>query len=474
MEKTKSLILFITIASAGCSLLPEYQKPVLAVPAKYKEELAGWKSAEPKEIAQKNWWQGYQDAQLESLLAEARVNNQNVQVAAAQYRQAEALLSSSKGPLLPRVSVNGDATRSQPSIANTQNSNVRNNFNATITAFWEVDLWGRIRSNVNVNAANLAASRSDLAAIQLSIQTTLAQQYFQLRVLDTQQVLLNKNVTAFESTLKLVKNRYEVGLVSRADVAQAEARYRSTKAQATSNKIQREQLENAIAVLLGKPSSDFSLNPMPYAENQYVFMPTIPKNIPSELLERRPDIVAAERRVASANAQIGVAKTAYFPTLSISGAYGAQSRNFSDLFSIPSRIWSLGPSLASIIFDGGERKGLTNAAIANHDASASTYKQTVLNAFQEVEDNLVALKLLDEQAVDQDLAVKASREALEKTLNLYKAGNINYTNLITVQINTLNNETAALNILSAKLVASVGLIKSLGGSVNNDNSSEKN
>lgn len=471
MAKTKSLILLITVAFAGCSLAPEYQRPVLGIPANYKEELAGWKTAEPKDISQKNWWLGYQDAQLETLLAEARVNNQTIQVAIAQYRQAEALLSSSKGPLLPIVSVNGDATRSQSGSSNNQNSsagNISNNFNASISAFWEVDLWGRIRNNVKANAANLAASGSDLAAIQLSMQTTLAQQYFQLRVLDTQQELLNKNVTAFENTLKLVKNRYEVGLVSRADVAQAEARYRSTKAQATSNRIQREQLENAIAVLLGKSPSDFSFDPMPYAENQLVAMPTIPKNVPSELLERRPDIVAAEQRAESANAQIGVAKTAYFPTLSISGTYGTQSSRLSDLFSIPSRIWSLGPSLASIIFDGGERKGLTNAAIANYDASASTYKQTILNAFQEVEDNLVALKLLDEQAADQDLAVKASREALEKTLNLYKAGNIDYTNLITVQINTLNNETAALNILSAKLLASVGLIKALGGPMNDE------
>lgn len=467
MVKIKPIVLIITATFlGGCQLWPAYSRPPLDIPANYKQHFHGWKSAEPQEqLTPENWWHAYQDPTLERLLSESLASNQSIHVAAAQYQQAQAFLSASKAPLLPDLVANASASRSRASAGNNKSGtqDTVNNYSGTLSTFWEVDLWGRIRNSIATNQANLEASAADLAAIQLSIQTTLAQQYFQLRVLDSQQDLLNKNVTAFENTLKLVKNRYAVGLVSRADVAQAEARYRTTKAQATNNVVLRAQLEHAIAVLVGKAPADFDLPAMPYSASAPAVFPSIPTSVPSQLLERRPDITAAERRISAANAQIGVAKTAYFPTLAITGTVGTQANSFADLLTVPTRLWALGPSLVSVLFDGGQRKSLTNAAIANYDASVSTYKQTILNAFQEVEDSLVALRLLEEQAIDQELAVQAAREALEKTLNLYKAGNVDYTNLITVQINTLNNETAALNILSRKLSTSVDLIKALGG-----------
>lgn len=467
MGKIKPIVLIITATFlSGCQLWPEYTRPPLDIPTNYKERFSGWKLAEPQDqLSPENWWQAYQDPKLEGLLTESLSSNQSIQIAVAQYQQAQALLASSKSPLLPDLVADASATRSRASAGNSKSStqDTVTNYTGRLSTFWELDLWGRIRNNIAANQANVEASAADLAAIQLSIQTTLAQQYFQLRVVDSQQDLLNKNVTAFENTLKLVKNRYAVGLVSRADVAQAEARYRTTKAQATNNIVLREQLEHAIAVLVGKSPADFDLPDMPYSASNPAIFPNIPASVPSVLLERRPDITAAERRISAANAQIGVAKTAYFPTIAITGTVGTQARSFADLLTVPTRLWSLGPSLVGVLFDGGQRKSLTDAAIANYDASVSTYKQTILNAFQEVEDSLVALRLLEEQAIDQELAVKAAREALEKTLNLYKAGNVDYTNLITVQVNTLNNETAALNILSRKLSTSVDLIKALGG-----------
>jgi NodT family efflux transporter outer membrane factor (OMF) lipoprotein len=284
-----------------------------------------------------------------------------------------------------------------------------------------------------------------------------------LRVLDTQQKLLNDAAAGYERSLAMTNNRYAVGLASRSDVAQAEAQFRTARAQSIDNDLQRAQLEHAVAALIGQAPAQFSLQAAPFNDDWVLKLPAVPASLPSELLEHRPDIAAAERRAAAANASIGVAKAALFPTLSLTGSGGFQSTSMVDLFTVPSRAWSLGPQLALSVFDGGLRRAQTRAAVAAYDASAATYKQTVLSAFQEVEDNLTALKLLELEAREQDAAVKASRETAEQFMNRYKAGTVDYLSVVTVQTTVLTNERAALSLLGRRLTANVGLIKALGG-----------
>jgi NodT family efflux transporter outer membrane factor (OMF) lipoprotein len=328
---------------------------------------------------------------------------------------------------------------------------------------WEIDLWGRVRRSAESGDASFEASAADLAAAILSVQATVAQDYFQLRVLDTQQKLLDDTATAYERSLTMTNNRYTVGLAARSDVAQAEAQFRAARAQSIDNAIQRTQLEHAIAALVGQAPAQFSIPAAPFAEDWVLRLPTVPLSLPSELLERRPDIAAAERRAAAANASIGVAKAALFPTLSLTGSGGFQSTSMVNLFTVPSRAWSLGPQLAVSIFDGGLRRAQTKAAVAAYDASAATYKQTVLSAFQEVEDNLAALKLLELEVQEQDVAVRSSRETAEQFMNRYKAGTVDYLSVVTVQATVLFNERTALSLLGRRLTASVGLVKALGG-----------
>jgi NodT family efflux transporter outer membrane factor (OMF) lipoprotein len=465
------LLVAATLVSS-CAIWPEYQRPATEVPAAYKEAATfpGWKIAEPGgKLVNSNWWKTYQDNQLENLIQQAAGANQSIRTAEANYRQAEALSKSARSALYPSLSTEGAATRSQRS-STTSNSGQSssaapsNSFNVGLTAGWEVDLWGRIRRGIESGDAKLAASAADLAAANLSVQTMLAQDYFQLRTLDTQQKLLNDTVATFEKSLKLTSNRYAVGLASRTDVAQSEAQLKSTQAQATDNIIQRTQLEHAIAVLIGKPPAEFSLPAIPFAEPAKVTLPTTPTSLPSELLERRPDIAAAERRAAAANAEIGIAKAALFPSLNLGANLGYQSARLADLLTVPSRVWSLGPLLAWSLFDGGQRKAQTDAAIAVYDATVSDYKQTVLNGFQEVEDNLAALRLLEQEAAEQEAAVKFARESLRQTENRYKAGTVDYLSVVIIQATVLSYERNALAILGRRLTASVGLFKALGGS----------
>ncbi len=465
------LLVAATLVS-GCAIWPDYQRPAIDVPAAYKEAATfpGWKVAEPGgKPTDGAWWKIYQDPQLDSLIAQATNANQSILAAAANVRKAEALSKSARSALYPSLSADASATRSQRS-ANTSSSGQSSNPAPTnsvavgLTAGWEADLWGKIRRGIESGDAKLAASAADLAAARLSVQATLAQNYFQLRVLDTQQKLLNDTVAAYEKSLKLTNNRYSVGLASRTDVAQSEAQLKSTQAQATDNSIQRTQLEHAIAVLTGQPPANFALPAQPFAEPGKVVLPAIPASLPSELLERRPDITAAERRAAAANAEIGVAKAALFPSLNLGASLGYQSTRLADLLTVPSRVWSLGPLLAWSLFDGGQRQAQTDAAIAAYDATVSDYKQTVLTGFQEVEDNLSALRLLEQEAAEQAAAVKFARESVQQTENRYKAGTVDYLSVVTVQTTALSNERAALSVLGRRLTASVGLVKVLGGS----------
>lgn len=334
-----------------------------------------------------------------------------------------------------------------------------NNYNLALDVGWEADVWGRVRQTVESNVAGAQASAADLEAVRLSAQAELASDYFQLRALDAQRQLLDDSVAAFQKSLDLTRNRYVVGVAGKVDVVQAETQLKSTQAQAIDIGVQRAQLEHAIAVLIGKPPAEFALAPIPLS----VAMPAVPMGLPSELLERRPDIAAAERRVAAANAQIGVAKAAFFPALTLSAAGGFQNSSFPQWLTAPSRFWSIGPAIAQSVFDAGLRRALTDQAIAVYDASVASYRQTVLSGFQEVEDNLAALNVLKQEAEVQQDAVRAARLSLDLTINQYKAGTVSYLNVVTVQTAWLSNERTAVGIRGRQLTAAVTLVKALGG-----------
>jgi NodT family efflux transporter outer membrane factor (OMF) lipoprotein len=452
----------LAAALAACTVGPDYVRPAVETPAAFKEQ---WKTAEPRdEHPRGDWWAVFGDSTLDSLAAQVDINNQNIKVAEANVRQARALTAQARAAFFPVVTGNASATRgsiSGSSRGNTGSSSggVVNAYNVNLDATWELDLWGRVRRNVESAEANVGASEADLAGAKLSAQAQLVQDYLLLRVQDAQIKLLNDTVEAYQRSLQLTKNQYAVGVAGRSEVALAETQLNSTRAQAIDAGVQRAQLEHAIALLIGKPPSDISVPPAP-VERRF---PDIPPGLPSELLERRPDIAAAERRVAAANAQIGVAQAAFYPTLTLSAAGGFAGASFAHLISTPARFWSLGAALAQTIFDAGLRKAQTDQAIAAYDATVGTYRQTVLTGFQEVEDNLAALRILEQEAAVQDDAVKSARESLAITLNQYRAGTANYLAVVVVQAQALQNERAAVGILGQRLNASVALIRALGG-----------
>jgi len=443
----------LALALAACAVGPDYQRPEAAVSAAYKEAV-GWKVAEPRdETSRGNWWEIFGDPKLSALIESIDMSNQNVLLAEARFRQAQALAAQSRAALFPTLDANASITRSRSPTG------VVGDRSVALNSSWEIDLWGRLRRALESSAASAQASAADLAAARLSAQAELASNYFQLRVLDAQKQLLGDTVTAFDKSLELTRNRYAAGVAAKVDVAQAETQLKSTLAQSIDTGVQRAQLEHAIAILVGKPPSEFSIAPVPLA----VTMPRVPLGLPSELLERRPDVAAAERRAAAANAQIGVAKAAYFPSLTLSASGGFRSANAADLFTAPSRFWSIGPALAQSIFDAGLRRAQTEQAIAAYDATVAQYRQAVLAGFQEVEDNLAALRILEEEAKVQDEAVRAARESVVLTTNQYKAGIVSYINVVTVQTTQLSNERTAVGILGRRLVAAATLVKALGG-----------
>jgi NodT family efflux transporter outer membrane factor (OMF) lipoprotein len=461
----------VCVASAlfGCEMGPNYVRPAMEAPPAYKETVP-FKQAEPRDqVPRGKWWEVFNDPKLDALLAQVDINNQTIKAAEARVREARALTQAARAALFPLVSANASATRGgsrsgNVSVGNAgavgaQTGGVHNSYNVSLDASWEIDLWGRVRRTIEASEATAQASVADLEGAKLLAQAQLAEDYFLLRAQDDQIRLLNDTVEAYQRSLQLTKNQYAVGVAARADVAQAETQLKSTQAQAIDAEVQRTQLEHAIAVLLGKAPADFSVT----AEVVPTVFPPIPPGVPSELLERRPDIAGAERRAAAANAQIGVAEAAFFPDLTLSATGGFQSSVLSQLFSLPSRYWSLGPALAQTIFDAGLRRAQTDQAIATYDENVANYRQTVLSGFQEVEDNLAALRILEQEAVVQDEAVKAARESLAITLNQYRAGTANYLAVVIVQATALANERAALTILGRRLTTSVALIQALGG-----------
>ena len=443
------------LALAACAVGPDYRRPDMQAPESYKET-GEWKVAEPRDQAPRGkWWQAFGDPVLDGLMEKVDVSNQTLKSAEARYRQAQAAVTTARAGFFPTVGVDASATRSRAA-----NAPSVTNYGASADLRWELDLWGRVRRNVESAQAGAQASAGDLEAARLSLQASLAQAYFQLRVTDVQRELFEDTVAAYAKSLELTQNRYNAGVAAKTEVVQAEAQLLSTRAQFIDIGATRAELEHAIAVLIGLAPAQFSLAPAPMVAK----LPQIPPGLPSTLLERRPDISAAERRVAAANAQIGVAKAAYFPTLTIPGTIGFSSTTFSHLFEAPNRFWSIGPALGLTVLDFGVRGAAVDSATAAWEASAADYRQTVLASFQEVEDNLSALRILAEEAQVQDDAVRAARETLKLTSNQYKAGTANYLAVVVVQAAQLTNERTAVSLLGRRLTASVGLIKALGGS----------
>ena len=447
---------------AGCAAGPDYVRPQLEAPAQFKE-MQGWRPAEPRDaLPRGSWWTMFGDRELDALMTRVDLSNQTLRAAEARFRQSRALADQARAALFPALSANASATRSKsPSLSNQPSFAVGavNNYNVALNTSWELDVWGRVRRSVEAGEASWQASAAELEAARLSAYAALAQNYFALRVADATRQVLQDTVAAYERTLELTRNRYAAGVVARVDVVQAEVQWKSAQAQLIDVGVERAQLEHAIALLVGEAPAAFSIERAPFAAS----MPAIPVGLPSELLERRPDIAAAERNAAAANARIGVAQAAFFPTITLSGAAGFRSTDSANLFTTPSRFWSLGGALAQAVFDGGLREAQKEQAIAVYDEDAATYRQTVLTAFQEVEDNLAALRILEEEARLQDEVVQAARHALELTTNQYKAGIVSYLNVISAQTTLLSNERTASSLLGRRLTASVALVKASGG-----------
>lgn len=465
-------VAWTTAALFGCTVGPNYVRPAVETPAAYKEA-NGWKQAEPKdERPRGNWWEVFNDPQLNGLEVQIAISNQTIKASEAQVRAASALTAQARAAFFPVVTGNFSATRSggghgqntSGAILNSsgQVARVGNDFNFELIASWEIDLWGKIRRMVEAAEETEQASAATLESAKLSAQGTLAEDYFMLRAQDAQIRLLNDTATEYNKALTLTKNQYAVGVAGQSDVVLAETQLKSTQAQAIDAMVLRAQLEHALAILVGKPPAEFSIAVEPLATT----FPVIPVALPSELLERRPDIAAAERSTAAANAQIGVAESAFFPSITLSASGGYQNSVLSQLFSLPGRYWSLGTDLAETIFDAGLRQAQTDQAIASYDQSVANYRQTVLTAFQDVEDNLAGLRILEQEAAVQDEAVKAARKSVTITLNQYRAGTVNYLSVVVVQATLLTNERAQITILGQRLTDSVGLIKALGGGWN--------
>lgn len=455
-----------TALLTACSVGPDYVRPAALpeMPADFKET-RGWKIAASRTPAlSEKWWEQYHDPQLNQLEELVLQANQTIRQAEAQYRQAQALVQAARAGYYPSLSLGASAIRSQHSANLTNGSKTSAStpawdFQLPLDLTWEIDLWGRIRRGVEASQASAEASSDDLAGIRLSMQASLASNYFQLRALDAQQMLLDETIANYRKYLELTKNRYTSGVAAKSDILQAETQLKTTEAQGIDLNLQRAQFEHAIAVLVGTPPAQFSLPRRPLTEPP----PLPPLVVPSELLERRPDIAAAERRMASANAQIGVARAAWFPTLKLSATAGLESSSLSNWLTWPSRFWSVGPMVSQNIFDGGLRSAQNDQARAAFEATLAAYRQTVLTSFQEVEDNLAALRILEDEATAQDDAVRAAQQTTAVVTNQYRAGIVSYLNVITAQTTELNNRRNALTILGRRVAASVQLVKALGG-----------
>ena len=443
---------------------PKYTRPSAPTTPAFKEA-DGWKVAQPSDqLPRGRWWEIYGDPDLNGLQEELAPANQNLRIAEARLREARAAVRFNRAALFPTISagVGLSSVResaNQPFLPGGRSSSSSGDLLASIDLSYEIDLWGRVRRTVAAARREAEATAADLETASLSLHAELAFDYFALRAADAQKQLLDETVKAFEAALRLTTNRYEGGAAPRSDVAQAQTQLDTTRAQATDVTVQRAQLEHAIAILLGRPPAEFSLPPRPLDARP----PDIPFGLPSQLLERRPDIAAAERRVAEANEQIGIAKAAYYPTLMLNASVGFEGSSFGNLLNASSLLWSVGAAITQTIFDAGRRRAVSEAARASYDATVAAYRQTTLTAFQQVEDNLAALRILEQEAQQQRRAVESAQQSLQLFTNRYRGGVDNYLQVITAQTVTLTNQRNEIDILRRRMDASVLLVKALGG-----------
>lgn len=464
--RTTRFVIFLAaiLLIGGCAVGPKYKTPTAATPPVYKE-LANWKTAAPNDQhLGGNWWEIFQDAQLNALEVQVNVSNQNLKAAVAQYQQARAALRYNRADYYPTLTANPSAIRERYSSNRPpQNSNLDgitfNDFTVPLNLSYQVNAWGRVSKNVEFYREQAQASAGDLAVVNLSMHADLAVDYFAARTLDAEEKLLQDTVKQYEEALQLTEDRYHGGVGSEVEVEQARTILETTRAQAVDVGVARAQYEHAVAILIGKPPAEFSLPPLPITAPP----PPIPVGLPSELLERRPDIAAAERRVAAANAQIGLAKLAYYPVINLFASGGFDSGGLGTLFQGPSAIWAIGGSAAQTIFDGGRRHATSEQAKAGYDYAVANYRETTLTAFQQVEDNLAALRVLENEASVQATAVESAQRSLDLSVTRYEGGVTTYLEVITAQNAALADEVTAVNILGRRMASAVLLIEALGG-----------
>jgi NodT family efflux transporter outer membrane factor (OMF) lipoprotein len=469
------VVLILVLLLGGCTVGPKYVKPTAPVTPAYKEEPPAafkeseqWQPAHPADQTTRgNWWEIFGDPELNNLEEQIAGSNQTLKVAEARFREARAAIRFNRAAQFPTISTVPSASYVKnsdfsPSFPSKIQQSSKGEFVLPFDLSYELDLWGRVRRSVAAAREEAQATAADYETAKLSLEAELALDYFELRSADAQKQLLDDTVKAYTDNLQLTLRRFKGGVAPRADVAQAQTQLDTTNVQDTDVTVQRAQFEHAIAILIGKPPAAFSL-----AAVQFNYQPpSIPIGLPSELLQRRPDIAATERRVAEANNQIGIARAAYFPTVILGGTAGFAGTQGSNWFSWPSGFWAVGPALAETLFDAGRRRATSESARANYDATVATYRQTSLTAFQEVEDNVAALRILENETQQQQQAVASSQESLQLFTNRYKGGVDTYLQVITAQTIELANERNAIDILRRRLDASVLLVKALGGGWN--------
>lgn len=458
------LIAIAALQLTGCVVGPKYHVPAVQAPPAYKE-VGDWKPAQPNDQnLGGTWWTIFQDPQLDALEQQIAVGNQNLKAAEAEYRQARAVLRYYRADYYPTVTAGLSATRTRTSANRPPPNSIFNGitYNDFVLPFdvsYQADVWGRVRRNVESYREQAQASAADLATVNLSMRADLAVDYFEARSLDAEEQLLNSTVKQYEQALELTESRFQGGVASEVEVQQAKTILQTTRAAAIDVGVLRAQYEHAVATLIGKPPEEFSLPPLPLTAPP----PHVPISVPSELLERRPDIAAAERRVASANAQIGVAKTAYYPLINLSASGGFETAAITTLINGPSGLWSIGLSAIGTVFDVGRRRSLNDQARAAYDYQVDAYREDVLTGFQQVEDNLAAVRILENEARVQDEAVAAAQRSLELSITRYKGGVTSYLEVITAQNAALVDEVTAVNILGRRMASTVLLIQALGG-----------
>ena len=457
--KTPLLLMTTAALLSACAVGPDYQRPDVATSGAYKEAPAadaGWFPAAPADALDRGaWWQLFGDTELNALMPQVEVSNQNVAAAVAAYAQAQALVRVQRASLFPTIGADGSATRSGGGASLVTANRVQ----ASVSASWAPDLWGALRRSVESAQAGAQASEADLAAARLSAQGLLASDYFGLRDADNELVLVRSSVEGYERALQITTNRYDAGIAPRTDVLQAQTTLANARADLASLTAQRAQLEHAIAVLIGKSPADFSLA----AANWSMTVPAVPLGVPSELLQRRPDIASTERAVAQANAQIGIQRSAYFPSLTLSGSIGNAGSRVADLFGASTSLWALGLSVAQTIFDAGATRARVEQAEAGRDAAVARYRQTVLAAFQAVEDQLSAARSLAEQAELRRAASEAAELTEQQLLNRYKAGQVSYTDVVTAQASALSARRTLSQLAANRQTSAIALIQALGG-----------